>query len=186
MFGWFKRKAQEHQQARADIIGYCSDEAAGFAINLKSALGGFPRTMLDDPFIVGALAMYAAITAKVTTNGQATNVMLEAAMVQAIEKSFAGQGVAHHEAKGALLQFKSHPEYAKGVQVVSLILAAKYERKEMVSDPILADAKARVVSMPKAFRNAFGETESEQVAYEVTKSQFIEPMKAKYGELWRH
>ena len=186
MFGWLKRKADEVRTARGEIVAQAADESARFMLGLQAVLGGFLRRMLDDPFIIGATAMYAAITIKVMTNGQAPNVLLEAAMTEAVERTFLGKGVARHEVIGALMRFKNDPEYAKAVQVITLILAARYERKDMVNDPIITEAKTSVRSMPQAFRKEFGANEPEQVAYELTRRLFIVPMKEKYGELWRN
>ena len=186
MFGWLKRKADEVRTARGEVVAQAADESAKFMLGLQAVLGGLPRRMLDDPFIIGATAMYAAITNKVMTNGQAPNVLVEAAMTKAIERTFEGRAVARHVVNGALMRFKNDPEYAKAVQVITLILAARYERKDMVNDPLITEAKASVKSMPQAFRKEFGATEPEQVAHELTRRLFIAPMKEKYGELWRN
>lgn len=186
MFGWFKRKAAEVQQARGEVVSLAAEEAARFMLAVQAALGGFPRRMLDDPFIIGAIAMYAAISLKVMTNGQTANALIESAMIEAVERTFLGKGVAHHDAIDALMRFKNNPEYARAVQVVSLILGARYERKDLIHDPLIVEARANVASMPQMFRKEFGATEAEQVAYELTRRHFIEPLKARYGELWRN
>jgi hypothetical protein len=185
MFGWLKRKGEEVRTGRGEVVSQAANESAKFMLDLQAALGGFPRTMLDDPFIIGATAMYAAITIKVMTNGQAPNTMVEAAMTEAVERAFLGKGVARHDAIGALIRFKNDPEYAKAVQVVTLILAARYERKDMVHDPLISEAKASIASMPQVLQKQFGDTEAEQVAYELSRRLFIAPLKKKYGELWR-
>jgi len=161
-------------------------EAAKFMMEVQGALGGIPRRMVDDPFVIGAIAMYAAISLKVITNGQVANTQIESAMIKAIERTFVGKDVAQHDAIGALMRFKNNPEYARAVQVVSLILGARYERKDLISDPLVVEARENVASMPQMFRNVFGATEAEQVAHELTKRHFIEPLQAKYGELWRN
>lgn len=186
MFGWLKRNSAEVHQARGELVAMAAEEAARFMLGVQGALGSLPRRMLDDPFVIGAAAMYAAIALKVMTNGQAATTLVEAAMIEAIERTFVSNGVARHEAMGSLIRFKNHPEYAKGVQVASLILGARYERKDMVHDSLIVEARASVLSMPQAFRNELGATEAEQVAYELTHRHFIEPLKARYGEPWRN
>jgi hypothetical protein len=81
MFGWFKKKVADVAQARKDLVYVAASESAKFMINVRAATGGFPRRMLDDPFVVGAAAMYAAVTAKVLSGGQVPNVLIEAAMI---------------------------------------------------------------------------------------------------------
>lgn len=186
MFSWLKRKTAEVQQARQEVVTLAADETAKFMLAVQAALGDLPRRMSDDPFVIGAIAMYAAISIKVITKGQATNALIESAMIASIERTFLGKGVAHHDAIGALMQFKNNPEYARAVQVVSLILGARYERKDLVHDPLIVEARTYVTAMPQAFRKEFGATEAEQVAYELTRRHFVEPLKAKYGQLWRN
>jgi len=185
MFGWLKRRTDEVRSARHDLVTYAADESAKFMLVLQAALGGFPRKLFDHPFVIGGAAMYAAITLQVASDGRASNVMVESAMTGAVEKSFSGKGVARHEAIGALMQFKNDPDYAKAVQVVTLIVAAKYERKDLVNDPLISEARARVRSMPDMFRKQFGDTEPEQTAWELTSQLFVAPMKEKYGQVWR-
>ena len=171
--------------ARPSVANEAADETARFMIRVRAATGGFPRRMFDDPFIVGAAATYAAVTAKVLSNGQATNVLIEAAMIEGVERSFLGLGIARHEVIAALQRFKNHPEYAKAVQVVSLILGARYGLKDMANDPLLQEARADLERMPKAFRTSFGANEADQLAYQLTHRHFLTPVKEKYGELWR-
>ncbi len=185
MFGWFKKKVADVAQARKDLVYVAASESAKFMMNVRATTGGFPRRMLDDPFIVGAAAMYAAVTAKVLSGGQVPNVLIEAAMIQALELAFVGTGVERWEIIGALQRFKNHPDYSKAVQVVSLILGARYGRKDLANDPLLLEAQADLRSMPKAFRDSFGQTEAEQIAYQLSHRHFLTPLKEKYGELWR-
>ena len=106
-------------------------------------------------------------------------------MIQALELAFVGTGVERWEVIAALQRFKNHPEYSKAVQVVSLILGARYGRNDLAHDPLLLEARAEVRAMPKAFRESFGSTEPEQVANQLSHRHFLAPLKEKYGELWR-
>jgi hypothetical protein len=106
-------------------------------------------------------------------------------MILAIQLAFGRVGVGRAEAVGLLLEFKNHPEYTKGAQVSTLILAARYGRKDLQGDPLLMEAKARVRSMPKGLREAFGSEEDEQVAEVLFQDLLVGPIKDRYGELWR-
>ncbi len=185
MFGWFKNRSVAVQQARNEMITLVAEDSANFMINLKAALGQLPRRMVDDPFVIGGVTMYAAISAKVLTKGQANNAFIESAMVSAIERTFADQGVTRHEAISTLMRFKNNPEYARAVQVFSLILGARYQRSGLIHDPLIVEARNYMLAVPEIFRMEFGATEAEQVAYEITRRHFVEPIKERYGELWR-
>ena len=185
MFGWLKRKTQEVAQARADVAAEAAADACRMFSTVQGALGGMHPSMREDPFIVGALAMHAAVVAKVVSNGQCPIAVLEAAMVRAVEITFASLEVDRNAALGLLFRFKNHPDYTKGSQVVTLIQAARFGRKDLQRDPLLVEARQRVRSMPKAFREAFGNTEEEQVSSVLTQDLLVAPLKQKYGELWR-
>ena len=185
MFGWLKKKAQDVAQARADVAAEAADDAHRMFSTVQGALGGMHPSMREDPFIVGALAMHAAVLAKVISNGQCPIAVLEGAMVRAMEITFASLGVDRNAALGLLFQFKNHPNYTKGTQVVTLIQAARFGHKDLQGDPLLVEARQRVRSMPKAFREAFGNSEEEQISSLLTQDLLVAPLKQRYGELWR-
>lgn len=184
MFGWFKKQAAQVQQARHDVALEAAEDTHKFMQQVSAALGGMPREMLADPFVVGAIAHHAAIISKVASNGQCAQTVTEAAMISAVQLSFEGASVTREAALGALFQLKNHPEYTKGSQVVTLILAARFGRKDLVNDPLLLEAKRKIEAMPTAFRESFGASLEEQVAYELSHTLFIQPLREKYGALW--
>jgi len=181
VFGWLKRKASENRQVKDQVVAGVSDETARYMMGIKGALGGLPDAMLNDPFVIGIIAMHAAVTLKVATNDQASNVLVESTMIAAVQRTFAEKRLERHEAIAVLIRFKNNPEYAKAIQVVTLILGALYGRQDLAHDPLIVEARARVTQMPRAFKEAFGTTEAEQVAYLLTGSQVIDPLKARYG-----
>lgn len=185
MFGWLRRSAQQVQEARAQVAAQAATDAQQMFMRLQGALGGLSPDMPEDPFLVGAVATHAAILTKVLSNGQAPLAVAEAAMVQAMQLAFGTVGVDRIRALGLLHQYKNHPDYTKASQVITLVLAARFARKDLLGDPIILNARERVRAMPQAFRQAFGSTEEEQVAEQLCQELFVRPMKAKYGELWK-
>jgi hypothetical protein len=184
MFGWFKMQAAQVQQARREVALEAAEDTQKFMLQVAAALGGMPKEMLADPFVVGAIASHAAILSKVVSNGQCPQAVTEAAMVTAVQLSFSGISVTREATLGALFQFKNHPEYIKATQVITLVLAARFGRKDLVNDPLLLEAKRKIEAMPKAFRESFGASLEEQVAHELSRALFIQPLREKYGALW--
>lgn len=184
MFGWFKKQAAQVHQARREVALEAAQDTQKFMLQVSAALGGMPKEMLADPFIVGAIASHAAILSKVISNGQCPQAVTEAAMVTAVQLSFAGMSVTREAALGALFEFKNHPEYTKATQVVTLVLAARFGRKDLVNDPLLLEAKRKIEAMPKPFRESFGASLEEQVAHELSHALFIQPLLQKYGAIW--
>ena len=185
MFSWFKRHARKTQEARGEVAMEAALDAGRMIAKLEGALGGLNTAMSEDPFIVGALAAHAAILSKVISNGQCPISVTEAAMVQALQVSFGTQGVDRTKALGLLFQLKNHPEYTQGSQVTTLILAARFGRRDLQGDPLLVNARERIRSMPRAFREAFGSTEEEQISEQLSQELLIAPLKTKHGEVWR-
>ena len=184
MFGWLRKQAAQVHQARQDVALEAANDTHQFMLRVSAALGAMPREMLADPFIIGAIASHAAILSKVITGGQSPEAVTENAMVSAVQLSFSGSSVSKEDALGALYQFKNHPEYTKATQVVTLILAARFGRRDLASDPLLLEARRKVKSMPAAFRESFGSTEEEQTATQLSQELFTKPLREKYGQLW--
>ena len=184
MLSWFRKKTAEVTQARADVAQAVAEETQSFMIQIEGALGGMPRRMLEDAFVIGAIAAHSAITSKVFTNGQCPLSVVERAMVIGVQRTFMAAAVTREEALGALFQFKNHPEYTRASQAVTLILAAKYSRRDLATDPLLLDAKKKLKGMPAAFRESFGPNEAEQAASLLTQDLLLKPLKEKYGNLW--
>lgn len=105
-------------------------------------------------------------------------------MVMGVQRTFMASAVTREEALGALFQFKNHPEYTRASQAVTLILAAKYGRRDLASDPLLLETRKKLKSMPPAFREAFGPNEAEQTASLLTQDLLVTPLKTTYGNLW--
>ncbi len=185
MFGWLKKQAQKTHEARREVAAEAASDAQRMMVKVEGALGGLHASMPEDPFVVGALATHAAILSKVISNGQCPLSVVEAAMVQAMQLTFGSQGVDRNKALGLLFQFKNHPEYTKGGQVATLILAARFGRRDLQGDPLLVSARQRIRSMPQAFREVFGDTEEEQISEQLNQELLVAPLKSKYGELWR-
>ena len=184
MFGWLREKAAQVHQAHQDVALEAANETQKFMLKVPAALGAMPKEMLTDPFIVGAIASHAAILSKVITNGQCPQAVTENAMVTAVQLAFAGSAVSRPDALGALYEFKNHPDYTKATQVITLVLAARFGHRDLVSDPLLVDARKKVKSMPSAFRESFGNTEEEQVATQLTQDLFLKPLRERYAQLW--
>lgn len=185
MFGWFKKKAQQVEQARTDVAAAAADDAQQGFMRVQGALGGLHPDMPRDPFLVGVLSSHAAILSTIVAGGRCPLHVTEAAMVGALKLAFGSVGVDHAKAIALLMEFKNHPEYTKGTQVSTLVLAARFGRKDLQGDPLLVDARTRVRAMPKAFRESFGSSEEEQVAEVLSQELLVKPTKARYGELWR-
>jgi hypothetical protein len=185
MFGWFKKKAQEVEQARSDVAAAAADDAQQGFMRVQGALGGLHPDMSRDPFVVGGLSSHAAILSTIVAGGRCPLHVTEAAMVRSLELVFGSVGVDRTRAISLLMEYKNHPEYTKGTQVSALVLAARFGRKDLQGDPLLVDARTRVRAMPKAFRESFGSSEDEQVSEVLSQDLLVKPMKAKYGELWR-
>jgi len=182
MFGWLKRGAQKGQAGPRDVAEEAARDTYRLVAKLEDALGGMHSAMTEDPFVIGTLAAHAAIVATVTSDGPCPLPVVETAMVRAIEYAFGAAGVGGARALELLLQHKSRPEYARGSQIATLILAARFARDDLQDDPLLVRARERVLSMPDALRPSFGSTEAEQVSAQLFHDLFVSPLKAKYGE----
>lgn len=185
MFGWFKKRDQQLQQARSDVAAAAAEDAHLAFLGVQGAVGGVHADMPRDPFLLGVLSNHAAIMSVIAAGGPCPLDVTEKAMVRALELAFSAQGVDRVRAIGLLLEFKNHPEYIKGVAVSKLVLAARFGRKDLQGDPLLVAARNRVNSMPKAFRESFGSTESEQVAEVLNQDLLVKPTAARYGKLGR-
>jgi hypothetical protein len=184
MFGWFKKHAAQVQQARQDVALASAEDTQKFMLQLSAAVGDMPKKMLTDPFVIGAIASHAAILSKVVSNGQCPQAVTEAAMVTAVQLSFAGASVTREDAIGALYQFKNHPDYTKASQVITLVLGARFGRKDLVNDPLILETRRKVEDLPLQLRESFGATVEEQVAHELSRTLFIQPLREKYGTAW--
>lgn len=184
MFEWLRKRATAVHKARQEVALEAANQTSTFMLKVPAALGAMPREMLSDPFVVGAIASHAAIVSKVMTNGQCPTSVIESAMITAVQLVFSGAGVTKEESLSALYQFKNHPDYAKATQVVDLVLGARFGRRDLVTDPLVVEARGRVRSMPRAFRESFGSTEEEQIATQLSHDLFVKPLREKYGELW--
>jgi len=184
MFSWFRKKTAEVAQNRSDVAQAAAEETQSFMMQIEGALGGFPRRMLGDPFIIGTVATHSAITCKVLTNGQCPLAITESAMIMGVRFTFMASAVSKEEALGALFQFKNHQEYTRASKAVTLILAAKYGKRDLAADPMLLETKKRLKGMPAPFRELFGANEAEQTASLLIQDLLVKPLKETYGDLW--
>jgi hypothetical protein len=185
MFGWLRKSVIQAQDARQEVAIEAASLTQSFMIQIPAAIGPMTKEMISDPFIVGAIASHAAITSKVISNGQCPQSVTENAMVTAVILSLSGTGVNKTDAIGALYQFKNHPEYTRASQAITLILGAKYGRKDLVFDPVVVAARKYIQSLPKALQTTFGDTEAEQVAYKLTQELLVEVIKIKHPPAWQ-
>jgi hypothetical protein len=162
-----------------------AEDTQRFMIMTSAALGGVPRRMLDDPFVIGAIASHTTNVLHRITNGQCSPALVSDTAILAVQLSFIGSSVTPQEAARVLLEHRNHPEYEKATQVVSLILGARYGRPDSNSQAAVHEVRKRLIAMPKAFRNAFGSTENEQIEALLSQEHFVNPLKERYGELWR-
>lgn len=181
MFGWLKKQMGQVQDARAEVAGEAAMDALRMKTGLDAAIGGLSAAAAKDPFVVGVVGTHAAILTKVITAGKCPQAVTEDAMIQALVLAFGSQAVDRTKAIGLLFEFKNHPDFRQGSQVATLVLAAKYGRKDLQFDPLVVSARQSVRDMPAAFRNVLGDTEDEQVAAQLSQDLLVKPLLNKYG-----
>ena len=156
-----------------------------FMTQASAALGAMPKTMLNDPFVVGSIASHTAIVLQHLTNGQCPPATANEATITAVQLTFPGTSVSKEEAERALQGHRGHKDYQKATQAVTLILGVRFGRSDGAGTLAVREMQSRLQAMPRAFRDAFGSTEQEQVATLLSQEHFVKPLKEKYGELWR-
>ena len=153
-------------------------------IKASAAIGGWPKTMLDDPFVVGSIESHTTIVLQHLTNGKCPPEIAAEATVRAVQFTFIGKSVSKEEAEQALRNCRGHNDYLKAAQAVTLILEARFGRPDGTNASV-REAQSRLRGMPRAFRETLGSTEQEQLASFLSQEHFVRPLKEKYGELWR-
>jgi hypothetical protein len=182
MFEWLRRQSQKVHQARMEVASEAAFDTQRLMASVEGALGGIPPQMAEDPFVIGVLSSHAAIASKIISNGQAPLAVCEAAMIQAVQAVF---GLERTKAIDLLFRFKNHAEHTKGAQVATLLLAARYGRRDLQGDPLIVEARERLRLMPAAFRSSFGATEDAQASVMLCQDLLVKPLKEKYAEVWR-
>ena len=107
------------------------------------------------------------------------------ATIAAVQLTFIGTSVSKEEAERALQEHRGHKDYQKATQAVTLILGARFGRTDGAGTLTVREMQRKLRAMPRAFRDALGSTEQEQVATLLSQEHFVKPLKEKYGELWR-
>jgi hypothetical protein len=167
------------------IVREAARDTQSFMTQASAALGAMPRAMLNDPFVVGSIASHTANVLHHLTNGQCPPDMVNEATISALQLSFIGTSVSKEEAERALQEHRHHKDYRKATEVVTLILGARFGHNVGQDTMTVREMQSRVRAMPRAFREALGSTEPEQVATLLSQEHFVKPLKEKYGELWR-
>lgn len=169
----------------SNIAGEAARDTQRFMIQASAALGAMPKAMLHDPFVVGSIASHTASVLQHLTNGQCPPAIVNEATISGFQLAFIGTPVSKEEAERALQEHRNHKDYRKATEVVTLILGARFDRKDVQGTAAVQEMRSRVRAMPRAFREALGSTELEQVATLLAQEHFVKPLKEKYGELWR-
>ena len=167
-----------------DVAEEAARDTQRFMTRAKAALGGLPRTMLNDPFVVGSIDQHTTMVLQHLTNGKCPPQIATEATVLAVQLTFLGKSVSRQEAEQALRNHRGHKAFLQAAQAVTLILGARFGRPDGTSAPV-REAQSRLRAMPRAFRDALGSSEQEQLASLLSQEHFVKPLKEKYGELWR-
>jgi hypothetical protein len=168
-----------------NIAGEAARDTQRFLTQASAALGAMPRALLSDPFVIGSIASHTTSVLQHLTNGQCSAAVIDEATISAVQLSFIGTSVSKKEAERALQEHRHHKDYRKATEVVTLILGARFGHKVDQGTAAVREMQNRVRAMPRAFREALGSTEPEQVATLLSQEHFVKPLKEKYGELWR-
>ena len=171
--------------AGPSVAHEAAQDTQRFMTQVSAALGAMPRTMLSDPFVVGSIASHTAIVLQRLTNGQCPSTIANEATIAAVQLAFLGTSVSKEEAERALRDHRGHKDFQKATQAVKLILGARFGRSDDAGALAVREVQSRLRAMPRAFRDALGSTEQEQVATLLSQEHFVKPLKEKYGELWR-
>ncbi|WP_422011013.1 hypothetical protein [Roseateles sp.] len=176
MSGWWKRHKQDDRPV--DIAATAAEDAWQVFVGVQRALGDGAADLSGDPFLVGVLASHAAILSTLLAGGPGDLAVTEAAMTGVLGRAF---GMDTAAAVDFLMQFKSRPEYIQGVQASTLMLAARFGRRDLQDDPQIVAARARLQAMPEAVRQGQGGEVHDQLAALICLQLVIEPMQARYG-----
>jgi hypothetical protein len=181
MFSWFRKRQEASVQDLHQLAATAAMQTQDFVVQVEASLRGLPLTLLDDPFFIGLITMHAAIAVRKMTNGQAAMHAVERTMIKSIEIVFGRYSCTSQDAIRKLLEFKNHPEYTKGVRAADLIQSANAGRTDIANEPEVLAARERVEGLPSPFKEVFGKTPSERLAYQLTVNLVLDPLKSKYA-----
>ncbi len=175
MFAWLKRLHAASAEKAETLAREAATSTITFFSNIEAALGGLPRGLLDDPFVVGLVSMYAGLVVRIRSDGTAPMHVVEAAMIKTVQGIFASEGCDRLLAIGALRKFKDAPECAAGHRAAELIFGASLKPKQYESEPEVQAAKSKLAQMSLAERTAmFGSIESDQVVGVLTQTLVLD------------
>jgi hypothetical protein len=171
--------------ARSDVASIAGQETQGLMAQVSAGLGAMPSYLLNDPFVVGVIASHTTRFALQLSNGRCPPAAIRDAMVKALQQCFCDASVSEPEATRALIEHRNHADFKRAEEVVELIVGARFGLPEASNNADVIQTKGQVQAMPSFVREAFGSSESEQVATLLFQRYVLRPILEKYGKLWR-
>lgn len=181
MFAWLRRLQADSAQKAETLARDASNSTITFFSHIEEELGGLPRELLSDPFVIGLASMYAALVARVRSNGTAPMRVVESAMIMSIQGIFARHGCDRIQAIGALRNSKNTSECAAGHRAADLIFGTSLQQKRYDTEPEVQAAKLALGQMSPVAREAFfGSIESDQVAGMLSRTLVLDRLAMRY------